>query len=228
MKRAGRRDRGVSTSTAHQGSEITVKRVGRVQPMHRQVLLLAAAQALVQTASTLFPNQLEFGPLALTRAMCPPGSLHDQIAKNWTYIRSYVIKNSHLFLSLMADGGVYEFEAVASTAFLTGKKWRLIEVNGITVKTGKPYIEFDAKTRRYAGDSRCNRIAGGYEVDGTHIKFSQGISTKRACLDNEMQKLETDFVKGLSEVTNFQIQGEVLRLYKGEQPLLMFTGIAGN
>src|SRR6185503_16751738 len=27
--------------------------LGRVQPMHRQVLLLAAAQALVQTASTL-------------------------------------------------------------------------------------------------------------------------------------------------------------------------------
>jgi para-nitrobenzyl esterase len=56
------------------------------------------------------PNELEFGPLALTRAMCPPGSLHDQIAKQWEYIRSYVIKDGHLFLSLMADGGIYEFE----------------------------------------------------------------------------------------------------------------------
>lgn len=27
-------------------------------------------------------NQVEFGPLALTRAMCPPGSLHDQIVKD--------------------------------------------------------------------------------------------------------------------------------------------------
>ena len=56
------------------------------------------------------PNQLQFGPLALTRAMCPPGSLHDRIVKHWDYIRSYVIKNGHLFLSLMADGGIYEFE----------------------------------------------------------------------------------------------------------------------
>jgi hypothetical protein len=26
------------------------------------------------------------------------------------YVRSYVIKDGHLFLSLMADGGAYEFE----------------------------------------------------------------------------------------------------------------------
>ena len=59
------------------------------------------------------PNQLQFGPLALTRAMCPPGSLHDQIVKHWDYIRSYIIKDGHLFLSLMADGGIYEFEPIA-------------------------------------------------------------------------------------------------------------------
>jgi heat shock protein HslJ len=52
---------------------------------------------------------LEFGPMALTRAMCPPGSLHDQIAKQWTSIRSFVIRDGHLFLSLMADGGTYEY-----------------------------------------------------------------------------------------------------------------------
>ena len=54
--------------------------------------------------------QLELGPLALTRAMCPPGSLHDRIVKDWEYVRSYVIKDGHLFLSLMADGGIYEYE----------------------------------------------------------------------------------------------------------------------
>jgi para-nitrobenzyl esterase len=56
------------------------------------------------------PNQLEFGPMALTRAMCPPGSLHDHIVRQWGFVRSYVIKDGRLFLSLMADGGIYEFE----------------------------------------------------------------------------------------------------------------------
>ena len=60
--------------------------------------------------------QLEFGPLALTRAACPPGSLHDRIVKQWTYIRSYVMKDGHLFLALMADGGIYEFEPLAAAA----------------------------------------------------------------------------------------------------------------
>jgi para-nitrobenzyl esterase len=29
------------------------------------------------------PHQLQFGLLALTRAMCPPGSLHDRFARDW-------------------------------------------------------------------------------------------------------------------------------------------------
>jgi len=59
------------------------------------------------------PSQIEFGPLALTRAQCPPGSLHDQLVKQWSNIRSYVLRNGHLFLALKADGGVYEFEPLA-------------------------------------------------------------------------------------------------------------------
>ena len=56
------------------------------------------------------PSGLTFGPIATTRAMCPPGSLHDKIVKDMAYVRSFVEKDGHLFLSLMADGGIYEFE----------------------------------------------------------------------------------------------------------------------
>jgi len=56
------------------------------------------------------PNQLQFGPLALTRAMCPPGSLHDHLVRQWPFVRSYTMKAGNLFLSLMTDGGSYEFE----------------------------------------------------------------------------------------------------------------------
>jgi para-nitrobenzyl esterase len=60
------------------------------------------------------PNQIDLGPLALTRAKCPAGSMHDQIVKQWGNIRSYVIRDGHLFLALMADGGIYQFEPVAT------------------------------------------------------------------------------------------------------------------
>ena len=55
------------------------------------------------------PGNIEFGPLALTRALCPPESLHDRIVRQWNSVRSYLIKDGHLFLGLIADGGVYEF-----------------------------------------------------------------------------------------------------------------------
>ena len=46
------------------------------------------------------PNQLEFGPMALTRAMCPPSPITDRLPIDWENIRSYTIKGGHLFLSL--------------------------------------------------------------------------------------------------------------------------------
>jgi len=58
--------------------------------------------------------------LALTRAMCPPGSRHDQVVKQWPYLRSYVMRHGHLFLSLMADGGTYEFEPMTLDQSKTG------------------------------------------------------------------------------------------------------------
>jgi membrane-bound inhibitor of C-type lysozyme len=39
--------------------------------------------------------------------------MHDRIIKDWPYVRGYVIKDQHLFLALMADGGTYEFEPLA-------------------------------------------------------------------------------------------------------------------
>ena len=55
-------------------------------------------------------GQLELGAMAVTRAMCPPGSIDHEIAKRLHHVRSYVIKDGRLFLSMMADGGVFEFE----------------------------------------------------------------------------------------------------------------------
>jgi para-nitrobenzyl esterase len=58
------------------------------------------------------PKLIELGPLALTRAKCAPGSLHDKIIRQLGNIRSYVIRDGHLFLASKADGGIYEFEPV--------------------------------------------------------------------------------------------------------------------
>lgn len=51
-------------------------------------------------------GSLLLGPLATTRATCPPDSLAPRLARSWPYVRSYLIEAGHLHLSLMADGGI--------------------------------------------------------------------------------------------------------------------------
>jgi hypothetical protein len=48
--------------------------------------------------------------------MCPASDLTDHMAKDWQNVRSYTIKDGHLFLSLIADAGTYEFESPTSVA----------------------------------------------------------------------------------------------------------------
>jgi heat shock protein HslJ len=52
-------------------------------------------------------GQFGFGPLAATRALCPPPSMDESIVAQSSYIRSYLLKDDRLYLSLMADGGIY-------------------------------------------------------------------------------------------------------------------------
>jgi para-nitrobenzyl esterase len=56
------------------------------------------------------PSHLEFGMLATTRAMCLPGSLYDRFISDLGYVRSFVLKDGHLFLATMVDGAILELE----------------------------------------------------------------------------------------------------------------------
>ena len=59
------------------------------------------------------PNQIQFGAMSMTRAKCSADSLHDRIVKEEGVIRNYVIKDGHLFLSMLEDAGTYELEPLA-------------------------------------------------------------------------------------------------------------------
>jgi heat shock protein HslJ len=52
---------------------------------------------------------LTFGPIAATRALCPPPHLDERIVRDLAYVRSYLLNDGKLFMSLMADGGIYEW-----------------------------------------------------------------------------------------------------------------------
>ena len=51
-------------------------------------------------------GRLRFGPLAMTRALCPPPSLDGQLGRDLDAVRGFALTGDRLALSLMADGGI--------------------------------------------------------------------------------------------------------------------------
>ncbi len=57
-------------------------------------------------------GSLTFGPIAATRALCPPPHLDARVARDLGYVRGFLRKEGRLFLSLMADAAIYEWVPV--------------------------------------------------------------------------------------------------------------------
>ena len=55
-------------------------------------------------------GRFQFGPMAATRALCPPPSMDEHILTQAEFVRGYLLKGGRLYLSLMADGGIYAWE----------------------------------------------------------------------------------------------------------------------
>lgn len=65
-------------------------------------------------------GQIEFGPIAGTRARCPPPHLDERIVRDLGYVRGYLLRDGKLHLSLMADGGIYEWRPRVATSTVLG------------------------------------------------------------------------------------------------------------
>ena len=66
------------------------------------------------TWTSAAPGKLQFGQIAPTQAVCPPGSLHDRYMAQFPWVRSYVMQDGKLFLATMADGSIIELEPAAA------------------------------------------------------------------------------------------------------------------
>ncbi len=94
-------------------------------------------------ASDRVSGRFRFGPLAATRALCPPPHLDEQIMSHAVYVRGYLLKDSRLHLSLMADGGIYTWEpekGISAAAPEDGgpRNWEVAEISGVLNLRQKP------------------------------------------------------------------------------------------
>jgi heat shock protein HslJ len=64
-------------------------------------------------------GKFQFRPLAATAALCPPPSMDDVVTRQSQFIRSYLLKDGRLYLSLLADGGVFAWEPIPAAVAAT-------------------------------------------------------------------------------------------------------------
>ncbi len=107
----------------------------------------AEARADCNRAATTYtspqPGQLVFGVFAATLAACPPGSLDARFLRDLGYVRSYLLRDGRLYLSLMADGGIYTFAPAGRGPLL----FRCAGLDGLVSVT---YVGADAAVARIA------------------------------------------------------------------------------
>jgi putative lipoprotein len=103
----------------------------------------------------------------------------------------------------------------SSTAQLQGTYWKLTRLNGAPVTVGlrqrEAHIVLHSENQRLSGSGGCNRIAGGYELDGEQISFGKAAMTKMACPEGMQQ--EQEFANVLSQVRRWKITGQHLDLF---------------
>ena len=63
-------------------------------------------------------GRFQFGPLATTKVLCPPPRLDEQLVSQAEYVRSYLLEEGRLYLSLYADGGIYAWEPNKDERFM--------------------------------------------------------------------------------------------------------------
>ena len=91
--------------------------------------------------------------------------------------------------------------------------------NDLAALFGKrtPFLNFDTKTLRVAGNSGCNNLTGSFSVSpGNKINLGPLAATKMACPGNG----ESVFLSALGKVTHFTISNGVLKLLNGKEELM--------
>ena len=103
----------------------------------------------------------------------------------------------------------------AAPPALTGRDWMLMRLEGEEVAPlpdgRRPYLHFEAD--RVHGFAGCNRLTGGYRIEGRGLEFSRMAMTRMACAEG--MDLEQRFGSALERVAGYELAGDRLVLSDG-------------
>jgi heat shock protein HslJ len=106
----------------------------------------------------------------------------------------------------------------APTAEIENTTWQLVTLGGAPLPDGikrAPNLRLEPGQKRLVGFGGCNRIFGGYDLEGGSLKLSPLGTTKMGCLGPAMP-LEKKFLDALERVATWTISGDTLTLRAAE------------
>ena len=107
-----------------------------------------------------------------------------------------------------------------SQGALENTRWELEQINGQLLPDDirKPYVEFQPEQNRLGGFAGCNQFNGQLEIAGDSLYISRIISTKKACLNLD---LENRFLTMLREKNwQFRTENKLLFLENARNKLI--------
>ena len=103
---------------------------------------------------------------------------------------------------------------IAQSPAIVETQWRLKKIGDQAVVPGKgqkkPYLKLEAKDHRVVGFSGCNRLSGGYKLEGKELSFGAIAGTKMACAEG--MEIEKNFTQALPKVKSYKIAAQSLTL----------------
>ena len=104
------------------------------------------------------------------------------------------------------------------------RQWKLVSVDGMAAGTStRAYLELNAEQTRFSGNAGCNRMFGSVTVQGRRVDFSGIGTTRMACAEPRLRRLETAFVRALENVDRFRQRGNSLELYDRNRLVIRLT-----
>ncbi|MBC8984783.1 META domain-containing protein [Pedobacter sp. N36a] len=108
-------------------------------------------------------------------------------------------------------------------SYIGKNRWKLIQMEGVTQDNSPVTISFNLAERRFSGNSGCNNYFGNYNAGSTTIAFGPAASTRRACMDKDLNELERKYLSILgSKNFKFDVADQTLNLYQNDRLVLMF------
>jgi heat shock protein HslJ len=112
--------------------------------------------------------------------------------------------------------GARDAVAGASAVPLVGTPWRLTQLEGQLIDNPSGAaalsLQLQAQNPRVTGFAGCNRMFGGYLLEGEQLRFDQLGATKMACLDENRMKLEQRYFDVLMRAARWKITDDILEL----------------